>query len=77
MAIVLKDATDGRSFGLLALIGAIAIVDCLAFIRRPGVNVPKTPDAVEAPLRALAGIAAGTGFIVLGVLAAAGVIHFA
>ena len=75
-AIALKGPTDGRSFGLLAVIGAIVIVECIAYFRRPGVSAPKTSDAVDAPLAALAGIAAGACFVVVGALAAAGVIHF-
>lgn len=76
VAFALRDATEGRSFGLLALAGCIAIADCIRYFRRGGVSTPKTSDEVAAPLNAIAGIAAGIAFVVLGVLAATGVVRF-
>lgn len=77
VAFALKGPTDGRSFGVLALAGAVAIADCIVYFRRPEVRAPKTSAAVEAPLNALAGMAAGVAFVVLGILAAVGIVRFA
>lgn len=73
IAFALRGPTDGRSFGLLAPAGAIAIIDGLRYFR--ATSTPKTPDEMDAPLTALAVIAAGIAFLVLGVLAAVGVVR--
>ncbi len=75
VAVALKGVTDGRSFGVLAIMGLLVIADCLRYLRRGDVRAPAS-DAVGRPLTAIAGIAAGGAFVVLGVLAALRVIEF-
>ncbi len=74
---LLEDATDGRSWGALALAGLVAIVDCVIYLRQPSVSAPRRTDEIARPLTAIAGILIGAVFVVLGVLAAAGTISFA
>ena len=61
---------------MLALGGVVAVVDCAIYFRQPSVRAPKNSDEIDRPLSAIAGMVAGGAFIVVGVLAALGVLTF-
>jgi len=67
VAFLLDDATNGRSWGLIAVIGVVAIIDYLVYVRRPSVNAH--------PVSHIVTMVGGVGFIVMGVLAATGTIE--
>jgi hypothetical protein len=72
--VLLEDATDGRSWGLLAVAGLIAVADSVLYLRRSDVGSPKRTHEVARPLTAIAGIVVGTAFVILGALVALGLI---
>lgn len=74
LAIVLfEDATNGRIWSLLAILGVVAVIDGVRSLRRRDLSPSRWESEVERPLRGIGAIAAGVVFVVLGVLVAAGI----
>lgn len=72
---LLEEPTNGRSWGVLAVGGVVVIVDILLYVRRSSVREPEQPGEPGRALLALAGMAAGAFFIVMGVLTATGTVE--